>query len=189
MNAFNRLIMLLIALLLIAVPVVMLLVAFDYLTGLSPDIVNQYTNYQGGLEALGNLSMSSFDQQARIIAALVSVLVAIVALALLFREIPYGRRLARDTIVEDTPGQETIIKTSAVQSLVRGAIQEAGAAPYKITLESNGRPYNVYCGIQVPEMGDFTEISSRTNENVKNALNLYSVPYRNVEVTVQGTTS
>lgn len=186
MNALNRLIMLLIALLLIAVPVVMLLVAFEVVTS---SLIDQYTNYQGGLEALGNLSMSSFDQQARIIAAIVSVLVAIVALALLFREIPYGRRLARDTIVENTPGQETVIKTSAVQSLVRGAIQEAGAAPYRITLESNGRPYNVYCGIQVPEMGDFTEISSRTNENVKNALNLYSVPYRNVEVTVQGTTS
>ena len=186
MNAFNRLIMLIIALLLIVVPVIMLLVAFG---AISPDLVNQYTNYQSGLESLGNLSASSFSQQALIIAAIVSALVAIIALALLLREIPYGRRLARDTIVEETPGHETVIKTTAVESLVRGAVQEAGAEPSRITLESNGRPYNVYCGIQVPEMGNFTEIAARANENVKDALNLYSVPYRDVEVTVQGTTS
>lgn len=186
MNAFNRLVMLIIALLLLAVPVLMLLVAFGVI---SASLIDQYTNYQSGLEALGNLSASSFDQTVRIIAALVSALVAIVALALLLREIPYGRRLARDTIVEDTPSQETVIKTTAVESLVKGAVQEAGAEPSNITLESDGRPYNVYCGVQVPEMGDFTDISGRANENIKEALDLYSVPYKNVEITVQGTTS
>ena len=186
MNAFNRFIMLVIAILLILIPAVMLLVAFGVL---SASLIDQYTNYQNGLSALGNLSVSGLSQTALIIAALISALVAIVALALLLREIPYGRRLARDIIVEGDPSQETVIKTTAVQSLVRGAVEEAGAEPSRITLESDGRPYNVYCGIQVPEMGNFTEISARANGNVKEALDLYSVPYKNVEVTVQGTKS
>lgn len=186
MNFFNRLIMLIIALILIVVPVVMLLVAFGVL---SAGLVNQYTNYQGGLQALGNLQMSDFAQQVRIIIAILSGLVALVALILLLRQLTFGKRLARDVKVEDTPRQETVIKTSAVSSLVEGAARRAGAKPSNVSLSSKGNAYNVHCKIQVPESGNFSEISSNTKQNIQNALDRYNVSHNDIEVTVQGIAS
>lgn len=187
MNAFNRLVMLIIALLLVAVPVIMLLMAFGVI---SADLVNQYTNYRGGLQALSNLQVSDFNQQVRAIILVVSILVTLLALILLLRELSFGRQLARDTVVEDTPGQETIIKTSAIKSLVEDAVRQAGALSPSISLSSEGRShshsYNVYCKIQVPESGNFTEIATRSRENIQSALQRYSVPYKEIEVTVQG---
>ncbi len=185
MNAFNRLVMLIIALLLIAVPVTMLLIAFGVIPA---DLVNQYTGYRNGLEALGNLQEASdFDQQTRTIILVVSVLVALLALILLLRELSFGRRIARDTVVEENPGQETVIKSSAVKSLVEGAAREAGAVSPNVSLGSEGRAYDVHCKIQVPRSGNFVETASRARENIQNALERYSVSYKEIEVTVQGT--
>lgn len=189
MNFLNRLVMLIIALLMVAVPVVMLLVAFDYFTGVSADFVDRYTNYQAGLQALGDLTLSDFSQQVRIIIAIVSALVVILALVLLLRELSFGRRLARDVIVEKTPGQETIIKTGAVSSLVEGAAARAGAVSTDVTLSSSGNTYDVHCKIQVPESGNFTETATRARDNIREALDRYSVSHERVEVTVQGTAS
>lgn len=189
MNFFNRLVMLIIALLMLVIPTLMLLVAFDHVTGLSADLVDQYTNYQSGIQALGNLQASDFTQQVRTIIVIVSILVALVALVLLLRELTFGKRLARDVIVEGTPGQETIIKTGAISSLVEGAARRAGARPSKISLSSRGNAYSVHCKIQVPESGNFSEIASKTKENIRNALDRYSVAHREIEVTVLGTAS
>ncbi len=186
MNFFNRLVMLIIALVLIVIPVLLLLVAFGLI---SADLINQYTNYQGGLQALGNLQMSDFTQQVRTIIAIVSGLVALLALILLLRELTFGQRLARDVVVEDTPGQETVIKTGAVSSLVEGAARRAGAEPSKISLSSKGNAYSVLCKIKVPESGNFSEISADTKQNIQNALDRYSVSHREIEVTVLGTSS
>ena len=186
MNFFNRLVMLIIALLMIIVPVVMLLVAFGVI---SADLINQYTNYQGGLEALGNLSASDFTQQVSTIVAIVSALVAIIALILLLRELTFGKHLAREVTVEDTPGQKTYIKTSAVSSLVEWSARRAGAEPQNVSLSSEGNAYNVHCKIQIPESGNFSEISGRTKENIRNALDRYSVSHKEIEVTVQGISS
>lgn len=186
MNFFNRLVMLIIALLMLVIPTVMLLVAF----GIIPtDLINQYTNYQGGLQALGNLQMSDFTQQVRTIIAIVSGLVILIALILLLRELTFGKRLASDVIVEGTPGQETVIKTGAISSLVEGAARKAGAEPSKVSLSSKGNAYNVHCKIQVPESGNFTETAARTRENIQNALDRYNVAHREIEVTVLGTAS
>ena len=62
MNAFNRIVMIIIALLLIAVPVLLLLVCFG---GLSAEVIDAYTNYQSALEALGNLSLSDITPSVR----------------------------------------------------------------------------------------------------------------------------
>ncbi len=186
MNAFNRLVMILIALLLIAVPVVVLLVAWGML---SADLVETYTNYRGWLYFFGQLSVSDFTQQVRIIAAVISALVAIIALVLLLRELSFGRGAAGKTIVNDTPGQEVAITAGAVRTLVEGAAREAGAVSPSVSLASEGRPYRVYCDIQVPSSGNFTEIATRTRENIQRVLDLCSVPYTEVEVTVQGTAS
>lgn len=186
MNAFNRLVMLIIALLMLVIPTVMLLVAF----GIIPtDLINQYTNYQSGLQALGNLQMSDFTQPVLTIIAIVSGLVILIALILLLRELTFGNRLTREVEVEDTPGQKTYIKTNAVTSLVESAARRAGAEPSKVSLSSKGDAYSVDCKIQVPESGNFSEISARTKENIQNALDRYSVAHREIEVTVLGTTS
>src|SRR5918997_4321414 len=98
MNVFNRTVMLIIALLLIAVPVIILLIAFGVL---SAEVVNAYTGYRSGLNALGNLSISDFTGSVRIVLALAGLLVALIALLLLLRELTFGRRVARSTVMED----------------------------------------------------------------------------------------
>ena len=188
MNALNRLFMILLALLMIVVPVVMLLVAFGVI---SAGFVNQYTNYQGALQALGNLSVSDFSQRALTIAGIVSALVALIALILLLRELSFGRRVVKNAIVEDTPGQETEITSGALKTLVEGAARRAGAASPKVYLESVGQSYNVDCRITVPTSDgfNFTELASRTKQNIQESMERYSVSYREVEITIRGTES
>lgn len=178
--------MILVALLMVVVPVVMLLVAFG---ALSADLVNQYTGYQSALEWLGNLSVSDFDQQVLTVAGIVSALVALVAFILLLRELSFGRRVAKNAIAEDTPGQETVITAGAIKTLVEGAARKAGAVSPRVSLESVGNSYNVDCWISVPSSDDFnfTELASRTRENIRSALERYSVSYKEIEVTVRGT--
>lgn len=186
MNALNRLFMIIVALLMIIIPVVMLLVAFGVIPA---DLINQYTNYRGALSVLGNLSVSDFSQRVLTIAGIVSALVALIALILLLRELSFGRRVAKNAIVEDTPGQETVLTSGAIKSLVEGAARRAGAASPKASLESVGQSYNVDCRIAVPGSDDFnfTELASRTRENIQEAMERYSVPYKEVEITVRGT--
>ncbi len=192
MNALNRLFMIIVALLMIAVPVVMLLVAFGII---SASLVDQYTNYQSALSSLGNLSVSSFSQQILTILGIVSALVALIAFILLLRELSFGRRVAKDAVVEDTPGQETMITSGAIKTLVEGAARKAGAASPKVYLESKGKSYNVDCRITVPgsdaesDSFNFTELASRTRQNIQDAMNRYSVSYKEVEITVLGTES
>lgn len=186
MNAFNRLVMLIIALLLIAVPVLLLLVAFGVI---SASVIDAYTGYRSGLEALGNLSISDFTNPVRIVLAVVGVLVALIALLLLLRELTFGRRVARSTVMDDTPGKETVITASAVKALAEGAAREAGAESPSASLTSKDRDYLVSVGIRVPPSGNYTELATRTRENIRRVLGEQGVPVRDVEVTVQGTAS
>lgn len=123
MNAFNRLIMLLIALLLIAVPVLLLLIGFGILPA---NQISPY--YRPALESLGGLaSVFSYDAGARTVVGLIGILVFLVALFLLLKEIPLGRRIARSTLIEEEPGRETAITSGAVRQLAEAAAREAGA--------------------------------------------------------------
>lgn len=184
MNAFNRLIMLIIALLLIAVPVLLLLIAFGVL---SAQLVDQYTNYSGAVGALSNLSPSSLGGNTGIIIGIVGLLVALIALLLLLRELTFGRRVARSTLIDDTPGRETTITAKAVKTLAEGAAREAGAVSPSVTLTSEDRPYLVSCKIKVPPSSNYTQLATRTRENIRQVLEDQSVPVKDVEVTVQGT--
>jgi len=186
MNAFNRIVMLIIALLLIAVPVLLLLVAFGVL---SADVIDSYTGYRGAIEALGGLSLSAFTTSARVVLAIVGVLVALIALLLLLRELTFGRRVARSTVMDDTPGKETIITAGAVKALTEGAAREAGAESPSVSLTSKDRNYLVSCGIRVPPSANYTELATRVRENVRRVLGEQGVPLEDVEVTVQGTAS
>jgi predicted house-cleaning NTP pyrophosphatase (Maf/HAM1 superfamily) len=186
MNAFNRLIMLIIALLLIAVPVLLLLVGFGVL---SADQINAYTNYRSALDALGGLSVSDFSIGVRVITGIVGVLVALVALLLLLRELTFGRSVARRTLIEDEPGRETAITAKAVRRLAEAAAQEVGAASPTCYLASEKRNYEISCDIQVPKEQNFTELASRVRENIRRALEEQQVPVKDVEITVQGAAS
>ena len=186
MNAFNRIIMLIIALLLIAVPVLLLLVAFG---AVSADLIDAYTGYRSALESLGNLSLSDITGTVRIVIAIVGLLVALIALLLLLRELTFGRRVARSTVMDDTPGKETVITASAVKALAEGAARAAGAASPSVSLTSKDRSYLVSVGTRVPPSGNYTELATRTRENVRRVLGEQGVPVDDVEVTVQGTAS
>ena len=186
MNAFNRIIMIIIALLLIAVPVLLLLVCFG---GLSAEVIDAYTNYQSALEALGNLSLSDITPSVRVVIAIVGLLVALIALLLLLRELTFGRRVARSTAMDDTPGKETVITASAVKALTEGAARETGAESPSVSLTSKDGSYLVSCNIKVPPSGNYSDLATRTRENIRSVLEEQGVPIEDVEVTVQGTAS
>jgi hypothetical protein len=174
--------MILISLLLIAVPVLLLLVAFGII---SSQVVEQYTGYSAAVDFLGGLSVANIGPQARIIAAIVGVLVTLVALLLLLRELTFGRVVARNTVVDDSPGAETLITASAVKALSEGAAREVGATSPSVSL-AQGRPaYEVYCGIGVPASSNYTELAARVRENIRKALESQNVPVKDVEVTVR----
>ena len=123
MNAFNRFILLVVALLLIVVPVLLLLMAFGVIPA---GLVAQYTGYNAALRALGGLSGSVFTTVVRAIIAIVGALVALIALLLLLRELTFGRRVARSSVMDDTPGRETVITAGAVRTLAGGAVSAIG---------------------------------------------------------------
>jgi amino acid permease len=186
MNAFNRIVMLIIALLLIAVPVLLLLVAFGVI---SAELIDAYTGYRSALESLGNLSLSDITGTMRIVIAIVGLLVALIALLLLLRELTFGRRVARSTVMDETPGKETVITASAVKALAEGAAREVGTESPSVSLTSKDHNYLVSVGIRVPPSGNYTELATRTRENVRRVLGEQGVPVEDVEVTVQGTAS
>ena len=186
MNAFNRIVMVIIALLLIAVPVGLLLVAFGVL---SAEVIDAYTGYRSGLDALGDLSISDFTGSVRLVLALVGLLIALLSLLLLLRELTFGRRVARSTVMDDTPGKETLITASAVRALTEGAAREEGAESPSASLTSDDRSYLVSCTIQAPPSGNYTDLATRTRENIRRVLGDQGVPVKDVEVTVQGTAS
>ncbi len=187
MNGFNRLIMLILALLLIAVPVFLLLIGLGVL---SADQINAYTNYRGGLDALGRISVSDFeDLTVRVIVGIVVALLTLLAGYLLLRELTFGRRLSRRALLEEEPGRETAITATAVRHLAEGAARETGAASPTCRLASDKNRYEVGCDIRVPGSGNFTEIGANSRANIRRVLEEQRVPLKDVEVTVQGTAS
>ncbi|MEW6638115.1 MAG: hypothetical protein AB1425_15015 [Actinomycetota bacterium] len=183
MNAFNRIVMLILAILLLAVPVLIILVAVGVIP---PEVADRYTGYRSAVEALGGLSAQDLTMTARVVIAVVGALVALIALLLLLRELTFGRRVARSATIQDEPGKETVITARAVRALAEGAAREAGAADPSVSLSSEKGPYEVMCGIRVPPSGNYSEIATRTRESVFSALQRQNVPVKDVEVTVQG---
>lgn len=185
MNAFNRLIMLVLALLLIAVPMLLLLVAFGVITA---DLVDQYTNYRGAVGALEDFSPSS-PRGLGVVLGIIGLLATLISAILLLRELTFGRRVARSVIMDDTPGKETTITAKAVRALAEGAAREAGAVSPTTSLTSVKQSYLVSCRVQAPENDNFTELASHTRENIRKVLEGQGVPVRDVEVTVQRSAS
>lgn len=186
MNAFNRLVMLIVALLLIAVPVLLLLIG---LTNLLPE--GQILPYiTAPLEGFGNAVQDfNFGQGVRAAIAGIGLLLALVAGYLLFKELDLGRPLARRAVVEDEPGRETALTATAVKHLAEGAAREAGAASPTCYLSSERGRYEVSCRIRVPRTRNFTETATRARDNIRRVLEEQRVPVKDVEVTVQGSTA
>ena len=185
MNVFNRLILLILALLLLVVPILLLLITLGVIPA---DLVNQYTGYRGAVNALGNVS-SSLSTGVRTVIAIVGALVALVALLLLLRELTFGRRVSRSTVMDDTPGRETVITSNAVKTLAESAAREVGAESPSVSLASEKDSYVVYTGIQVPHTDNYTELAARARENIQRVLGDQGVPLKDVQVTVRGSAS
>ena len=186
MNGFNRFIMLLIAILLIVVPVFLLLVAFGVIAS---SVVSGVVNYDAAVQGLSGISTSSVTQGARIIIAIIGVIVLLIALYLLLKELTFGKTLARSTTIDETPGRETRLTSKAVKSLSEGAAREAGAVSPSVSLTSDGKPYNVYCNMRASEDGNYTQLATQVRENIRDALGKQKVPFEDVEVTVLGRAS
>lgn len=186
MNAFNRLVMLVIALLLLAVPILVLLVGF----GIIPtQLANTYTGYQSAASAVGSFSVSSISNTASVIVGVASALVALIALILIFRELTPGRRPAKQAMLSAEAGKETKITAKGVRSLAAGAAREAGGLSPSVSLASKKKAYKVDCKITVPASDNYTEVAERAREKIREVLDNQGVPVREVEVTVEGAAS
>ena len=91
--------------------------------------------------------------------------------------------------MDDTPGKETVITASAVKALAEGAAREVGAESPSVSLTSKDRNYLISTGIRVPPSGNYTELATRTRENIRRVLGDQGVPVEDVEITAQGTAS
>jgi hypothetical protein len=183
-NALNRLILLIVALLLVAVPVLLLLMNWGFIQA---DVVDQYTGYRGAVRAIGDFQASTLTTAARVVIAVVGALVALIALLLVLRELTLGRRVSRSTVMDDTPGRETIITANAVMTLAESAAREVGAESPSASLASDGDSYVVFTGIQVPASDNYTDLAARVRGNIQRVLQDQGVPLKDVEVTVRGT--
>ena len=119
--------------------------------------------------------------------AVVGALVALIALLLLLRELTFGRRISRSTVMDDTPGRETVITANAVKTLAESAAREVGAESPSVSLASEDDSYAVFTGIQVPSSDNHTELAARARENIRSVLGDQGVPVKDVEVTGRGT--
>jgi hypothetical protein len=120
--------------------------------------------------------------------AIVGALVALIALILLLRELgTLGRRVSRSTVMDATPGRETVITANAVKTLAESAAREVGAQEPSVSLTSEKESYVVSTGIQVPHADNYTEMAARARENIRRVLGDQGVPVKDVEVTVRGT--
>lgn len=183
MNAFNRFVMLVVAILLIIVPVFLLLVAFGVIPS---SVVSSYVNYDAAVQGLSGISTSSVTQGTRVIIAVVGVILILVALWLLLRELTFGRSVARGTVIDDTPGQETHLTAKAVKTLSEGAAREAGAVSPSVSLASDGKPYTVSCSVRAAAESNYAQLATQVRENIKETLGRQKIPYEDVEVTVMG---
>jgi hypothetical protein len=183
-NALNRLILLIVALLLVAVPVLLLLMNWGFIQA---DVVDQYTGYRGAVRAIGDFQASTLSTAARVVIAVVGTLVALIALLLVLRELTLGRRVSRSTVMDDTPGRETIITANAVMTLAESAAREVGAESPSASLASDGDSYVVFTGIQVPASDNYTDLAARVRGNIQRVLQDQGVPLKDVQVTVRGT--
>jgi hypothetical protein len=182
-NVFNRLILFLVALILIAVPVLLLLVTSG---AVAAETVNSYTGYQSGVQSLQELAQQSPDSRGQIIIGIAGAIVALIGLLLFLGELtPRRRQGSRWVSLEVEPDQQTTVTSTAVRSLVEGAAREAGAGDSSVSLKSHRHRYTVLCNVPLPGEGSLSEFASGVRQNVQRVLGEQHVPVESVEVNIQ----
>lgn len=178
MNAFNRIVMLVIALLLVAVPALLLLAVLGVIPSQTASaVVSPLSAVPGAISGAGG------GASAIVVAA--SLLVGLVVIFLIFRELTPGPGAAKHVYIQNRSRMETRLSASATKSLVSGAAREAGASSPAVSLSSKKGAYVVDCKVQAPPDADLSALAESVRQNVERVLGEQSVPYRRVEVTIE----
>ncbi len=185
MNVFNRLVLIVVALLMLAIPVFLLLMGFQVIPA---DQVASYFDYRAALRSLDDVSLSGLAR-IRLWMGIGGIVLAVLAFLLFLRELVPRIRRARSAIIEDEPGKEVKIEVRALRALVEKAARETGVVSADASLSSNGNRCGILCRIEIPDSADFSELASRARDNVRKVLEEQKVPVDEIEVRVEGATS
>ncbi|ACZ43513.1 hypothetical protein Tter_2625 [Thermobaculum terrenum ATCC BAA-798] len=178
MNAFNRVVILLLALLVGAASLLLLLVNFGVI---SPSDLNYYTGYRSAVDAFSRLSPQGVSPASRAIIAIVALVVAVIGLALLLRELSVVRN-PREVVVDDTPGRELRISSGAVAKLAGQAARAAGASSPRVSLRWHRGAFEVRCDVACPMGIKLADYGEGIKTRVTQELQLQRVPVRRVLV-------
>ena len=122
--------------------------------------------------------------------AIVGALVALIALLLLLRELTLGRRVSRSTVMDATPGRETVITANAVKTLAESAAREVGAESPSVSLDlRKGLLRRVHGDTGPPRPTTTPSWRRAPGRTSRRVLGDQGVPVKDVEVTVRGTAS
>lgn len=177
MNAFNRLVMLVIAILLVAAPALILLAVLGVIPSQAASAAaSPLSTVPGAIPGAGG------GASAVVVAA--SIVIGIVALFLIFRELRPGPRAAKHVSLQNNPGRQTRLSASAVKSLAGGAATEAGAYSPSVSLSSKKGAYVVDCRVEAAPEADLGALAEGVRDNIERILGEQSVPHRGVEVTI-----
>ncbi len=178
MNAFNRVVILLLALLVGAASLLLLLVNFGVL---SPSDLNYYTGYRSAVDGLSRLSPQGISPGGRAIVAIVALVAALIGLSLLLRELAVVRN-PREVVVVDTPGRELRLTSTAVAKLATQAAREAGARSPYVSLRWHRGAFEVQCDVDCPMGIKLVDYGEGIKTRVAQELQLQRVPVRRVRV-------
>ena len=189
MNTFNRLVLIVVAVLLLGIPVILLLVNFGVVSSAT---VEHYTGYREGLISLKGISSGDFTQNVRVVITVLGIVAVTVGLVLLYLELRSALRRAAGTVfISREPGRGLAIRAEAVRALAAGAAEEAGARSASVSLGSRKRrapSYSVLCRIEVGPQEDGSSCSllaGKVRQNVEKVLGEQRVPVRDVEVVIE----
>lgn|GEM_PF-889155 len=135
----GRIVLAVLALLLIAVPVWFLLVNFEVLDG---DFILDPLRSEV-VQPLAGVTTADFTSSVRFIIALAGLAVALVGVLWLLAIIRSRDFWVPDAVVEDEPGNETLLRPRAVQRLAEAAAMEAGAKEASASLSENEGAFDV----------------------------------------------
>lgn len=176
MNAVNRIIMIVLALLLIAAPVALFLTILGILpTSILQDAVGSLAALPDAITAAGP------------ILGVAGVILALIALVLLLLELRVRLRgKVKHLYVQRDAGRKTRLTAKGATSLVEGAAREAGALSPKATVKPLGKSYRFSCKVSAPTSANLTELAASVRQNIQRVLEHQEISAKSVEVILQG---
>jgi hypothetical protein len=181
-DTFARILAFVLAVLLIGIPVVLVLMAYDVLT---PGDVQSATGYQDVLNDLGRLSSQHpqvtwglmwFGIGAAAVAALALALVALIA---------FWRRSTDDALVLRSPGREIRVRSRAIKHLAEFVARDAGAVEPSIEVRNRGKRYRIACSFHTTEFVHIPELVEGVRERLKTVLEEQGIHVDTVQATVR----